>query len=220
MQRYALAAAILAACTGGACATDLIHPAPEDVSVPAWHHVDWTGFYVGGHAGFGSSTSDLFVTAVSVTGVQEGKGQFGGAQLGYDHQFGNVVIGIQTDFAWSDVKVPEAGGGEADWLRWFGTTTLKLGYAVDQGLIYGKAGVSYGRASGYNGPLDDEVTQTHVGWTVGAGAEYALTERFSVFAEYTYLDLGQENYVFPTFPFLVEVDMTVETIKGGVNVRF
>ena len=70
MQRYALAAAILAACTGGACATDLIHPAPEDVSVPAWHHVDWTGFYVGGHAGFGSSTCTRFPNASIVNFFQ------------------------------------------------------------------------------------------------------------------------------------------------------
>jgi outer membrane immunogenic protein len=78
----------------------------------------------------------------------------------------------------------EPSGGEADWLRRFGATTAKLGLAGERVLVYGKAGVSYGRASGYNGPLDNEVTRTHVGWAAGAGAEYAVTERITAFAEY------------------------------------
>jgi outer membrane immunogenic protein len=32
-----------------------------------------------------------------------------------------------------------------------------------------------------------------VGWTLGAGAEYALTSSVSIRAEYLYLDLGKSN---------------------------
>jgi outer membrane immunogenic protein len=52
------------------------------------------------------------------------------------------VIGVQTDFSWSDVEAEEPCGGEADEIHWFGTTTAKLGYALDRLLLYGKTGVS------------------------------------------------------------------------------
>ena len=32
-----------------------------------------------------------------------------------------------------------------------------------------------------------------MGWTLGAGAEYALTSSISIRAEYLYLDLGKSN---------------------------
>jgi opacity protein-like surface antigen len=52
------------------------------------------------------------------------------------------------------------------------------------------------------------------------GAEFAITHRITVFAEYNHLDLGEQDYVFPTAPGLVEADTTLQTFKGGVNVRF
>jgi outer membrane immunogenic protein len=59
-----------------------------------------------------------------------------------------------------------------------------------------------------------------VGWTAGAGAEFAITRRITVFAEYSHLDLGEQDYVFPTLPGLVEADTALQTFKAGVNVRF
>ena len=38
--------------------------------------------------------------------------------------------------------------------------------------------------------------QDHLGWAAGGGFEYALNNRWSIKAEYLYLDLGSENYTF------------------------
>jgi outer membrane immunogenic protein len=220
MLRLFLISTTLAALVGEASAADLPATTPAEIVVanPVVH--DWTGIYGGVHAGRGWSETDLFAPAVGFAAEQDAEGGLAGGQFGYDRQIGNFVIGLQTDFAWSGVEADEPGGGEPDRLHWFGTTTLRLGYAIERLLVYGKGGVSYGRASGYNGPLDDEVTETHVGWAVGGGIEYAISRHMSVFAEYNHLDLGEQDYVFPTLPGLVEVDMTLQTIKAGANYRF
>jgi len=220
MRRLMIASAAVAAFTGGAAAADLVVEPPVETAVAAPGVYDWTGVYGGAHVGYGWSSIDLFAPAVPLSIDEDGEGMIAGGQIGFDYQIGNIVLGLQTDIAWSDVEVDEPGGGEGDRLHWLGTTTARLGYAVDRFLVYGKGGLAYGEASGYNGPLDDEVTETHLGWVAGGGGEYAVTDHVSLFAEYNYVDLGEEDYVFPTAPGLVEADITLQTVKAGVNLRF
>ncbi|MEO6464407.1 MAG: porin family protein, partial [Pyrinomonadaceae bacterium] len=74
---------------------------------------DWTGFYVGGHAGItvgrtGVNTSTVFSpsgyfdpmspAAVNAAGSQtiESNGFNGGGQAGYNKQFGRFVVGAEA----------------------------------------------------------------------------------------------------------------------------
>jgi opacity protein-like surface antigen len=63
---------------------------------------DWTGFYIGGHAGgewatrAGSVNGDFFDLM-----KQNMSGALGGVQLGYNHQFGHVVLGAELSGSWS-----------------------------------------------------------------------------------------------------------------------
>jgi len=58
-----------------------------------------------------------------------------------------------------------------------------------------------------------------VGWTAGAGAEYAITHRWSMKVEYLYYDLGDEsataNPAIPNPPFQVKYNWqsTAQTVK-------
>jgi outer membrane immunogenic protein len=91
-------------------------------------------------------------------------------------------------------------------LDWLGLATLRAGALLGdrhQMLAYAKGGAAFSDGGG-GGDCDvnpagsiDECTfdddgddDWNVGWTIGAGLEYKLTQNFSLGAEYLYVDLG------------------------------
>lgn len=116
-------AAMLAVAAMPAGAADLpvrIAPAPVYAPVPVY---TWSGFYVGGHAGYGWSHFDFRdpsakITAPGLLGVLpggtlslglplarefDGDGFVGGAQAGVNAQVGALVVGMEGDFSWTDL---------------------------------------------------------------------------------------------------------------------
>ncbi len=86
-----------------------------------------------------------------------------------------------------------------------GSIRGKLGIAWDRVLIYATGGVAFG---GFNTNVNiadsgaitgapffanGSVSTTRVGWTVGGGLQYAITDNWWVFAEYRYTDWGTIN---------------------------
>jgi len=80
------------------------------------------------------------------------------------------------------------------------TVRGRAGIAFDRSLIYVTGGVAFGElkttdTTGF--PLlyiDTTTATTHrTGWTLGAGAEHAFNNNWSVKAEYLYVDLGTVN---------------------------
>ena len=53
-----------------------------------------------------------------------------------------------------------------------------------------------------------------LGWTAGAGLEYAFNQDWSAKIEYLYVDLGSDILV------LDDVKLSAHLIRGGVNLRF
>lgn len=93
------------------------------------------------------------------------------------------------------------GGHSANY---YGTVRARLGYAIDRALIYATGGLAWtGSDSGSNvafwhnqvAPLVGTPTAiftrnsdtAHFGWTLGAGVEYAITNNWTVRAEYLYI---------------------------------
>ena len=56
--------------------------------------------------------------------------------------------------------------------------------------------------------MDLSGSKTKVGWTAGAGVEYAVTQNFTVKAEYLYVDLGDVT---------ANVSGGVGTINAGIT---
>ena len=91
---------------GPACAADLPLKAPVYKAV-----YDWTGFYVGGHVGYGNGSFGPGTNPLPAQGVflpDSVTGLIGGYQLGYNRQFANhVVLGIEADATFgSPLDVP------------------------------------------------------------------------------------------------------------------
>jgi outer membrane immunogenic protein len=222
IRLFALASAsVLALGVVGAQAADLTYePAPVVEAAPA--AFNWTGFYLGVHAGAAITDFDFSSPQNLGPGFSDDNtGFIGGVQAGYNWQFDNIVIGAQTDFAYTSTKVTLDGiGGQSaeQKLEWLGSTTARVGYAFDNLLVYGKGGVAYGQSKfelSAPGVSFDE-SQWHVGWTAGVGAEYAFTQNITGLLEYNYVDLGSETYAFDT----ISTDLTSNVIKAGVNYKF
>ena len=116
LSLLSIAAAI--ALTQIASAADLPRKAPAYTAPPP-PVFSWTGFYVGGNAGWGwlRDSGETFCinpagilngpgcNAQTATGDQiRGDGFIGGAQAGYNWQINNWVLGVEADFQGADIK--------------------------------------------------------------------------------------------------------------------
>ena len=72
-----------------------------DLGPPAKAPYDWTGFYIGGHFGYGDASFGPGTDPLPEQGVflpHSATGLVGGYQLGYNRQLANrVVLGIEAD---------------------------------------------------------------------------------------------------------------------------
>ena len=220
MKRLFLALASLAALTGSAAAADLSRPAPQPyykaaVAAPVYN---WTGFYIGinGGGGFGRSDWDR-------TGGFNLSGGLVGGTLGYNYQVGQAVFGVEGDIDWANINgttnsACALGCKTGD--DWLGTARGRLGYAADRFMPFITGGAAFGdiktSTPGFAG-----ATQTNVGWTVGAGLEFAIAQNWTAKAEYLYVDLGKFNCGLSCGVTVTDnVSFTTNLVRAGVNYRF
>ena len=152
----------------------------------------WTGFYAGVNAGYGWGT-------ISSGGVSDTmKGFIGGGQLGYNWQIGSFVLGAEGDIQYSAQKRTEsvtiAGvtvTGEEK-IPYFGTARGRVGYAFDSFMVYATGGAAWLNFKTSLSALGVTVSSetTKMGWTAGGGIEWMIMPRWSVKAEYLYMDAG------------------------------
>ena len=219
-MKFIIAAAAVALLSTSAFAADAVFasdPVPAAVAqAPAYA---WSGAYVGLNAGYGfgkakDNYTDFVDADDSFIGSVTGNGFIGGVQAGYNWQSGAVIYGVETDLQYSSVKADDEG----DFVKveWFGSTRGRLGYLPAERLMaYATAGVAYGKMSA--DPLD--ASKTRIGWTVGAGVEYALDNNWSLKTEYLYTDLGKWT-AFEWEGGRDELSFNFHTIRAGLNYKF
>lgn len=164
--------------------------------------MSWTGFYIGANAGWGWGSS----------GSYSPSGFVGGLQAGYNWQFAGspFVVGIETDFNWTGLS----DGAFSN--TYIGTVRARAGFAFERIMAYGTLGFAYGQGQYEVWGLSNSQTQT--GWTIGAGAEYALDRNWSARAEYLYVDLGSSTYSSVVGPASLGFDGNI--LRAGMNYRF
>jgi outer membrane immunogenic protein len=214
-------------------AADLpMRPAPAPVAPVAYAPpvYNWSGFYIGGHIGGGFENSSWTDPFTGVNDTFNNSGFLGGAQVGVNTQFNWLVLGLEGDFSWTSAIKGTGTDSGLDSIttspQWTSTVTGRIGAAFDRLLVYGKGGLAI--ADGKSTLTDptgasSTVTLTRFGWTAGAGLEYALTDNWSVRAEYDYLGFGSKQLNFTT-PLLGTVsskaDLNVQEVKAGFDYKF
>lgn len=205
MRRFLLAGTAAALTAGAAFAADFPRgPAPYYDNYTSPTAYSWAGWYAGVNLGYEWAKVD--------GSLGNPRGIFGGLGGGYNWQSGQFVFGGETDLDFSG-----ADDTFAPWKfsnPWFGTTRARFGYAMNNILVFGTAGLSYGdlkvdRSGAYE-------THTGVGWTAGAGMEVGLTRNWSAKVEYLYMDLGNRSFGLTGN----DLDLRASTLRFGVNYRF
>ncbi len=237
MRKTLATALLIAGTTASAYAADLPSRTAPVYAPPPLPFFTWTGGYFGVNAGYAFNNESRFRTSNGtsnellggavvggnrpISAKTSSDGFTGGAQIGYNYQFGagnGVVVGLEADAMYTDVDRTNnylVGGSftrlhsDTDFL---GTVRGRLGYAFDRFLVYGTGGFAYGdvtnkarffipgtASTAYFG--SQSAIQT--GYAYGGGIEYALpTDSFFNFfrssavtikAEYLHYDLGDRT---------------------------
>lgn len=149
----------------GAQAADLPRKAPIAAPIVAPMY-NWTGFYVGVHAGYGWSDIDAATTflptpaafgADNFTYGYDADGFLAGGQIGFNYQIANWLLGIEADISWADINggatvapmtflgAPLAGSFHTSSfdMNWFGTLRGRLGFTANQLLVYVTGGLAF-----------------------------------------------------------------------------
>jgi outer membrane immunogenic protein len=207
----------------------------------------WTGFYAGLHIGGAWGNGSWTDPFTGYPDSPRGSGVLGGLQLGVNSQWDWLVLGLEADIGFTDLKASDTdakGFNHSIESNWLSTGTARIGYATGPWLLYAKGGVAIGdernivtTPAGISaaGPL---WSSFRVGWTVGGGVEYALTHNWSARVEYDYIDFNNVNTVPQNAPFLTlpftppatapftnlpasaNVNWTIQRVVGAVNYRF
>lgn len=235
---------------------------------------DWTGGYVGGHAGLSWGQNRFYdVIGGQDTGEFSSSGYLGGIQGGYNWQIDQWVFGGEAEGSASHLRngqfgnacglnqfgVPSFGFTGSCCFSQLGTTVFcgpaspgfglgglgfgfgggfgarvealglfsgRVGYSVDRTLLFGKGGAALAHVKyvvNVPGVVSETPTAQRLGWIIGAGVEHALTEHWSIKAEYNYIDLGTDRVDVTSasgVTFSQDQSLQMQVAKIGLNYRF
>jgi len=205
--RLGLTAGLLIGCgTGAVLSADL--PVKAVPMAPAFYN--WSGIYVGAHAGYGMGMKDWITNSFDY----DVRGFLGGGQIGINQQIGNWVIGIEADASWAGINGSQTltlGGPLLGLLISSSATTNvdriatvagRLGLAQDRWLVYLKGGAAWVHenhaitglqtltvpgAAAVTATLAATGSENRLGPMIGFGAEHALWGNWSFKSEYNFI---------------------------------
>jgi len=198
---------------------------PTKAKVAAAH--DWSGFYLGGHFGYSRGNFDLSSDTNST-------GSFGalhsGVQAGYNYMLSSHwLIGVEADMSFPNflqtddivwTKPAMNNTTVTEKLDYIGRLRGRAGYSFNRLLLYGTAGYSWSQARFIQvpGSLSDEekILRTRSGWTVGVGAELALSPGWSARLEYLHDQFAAMNATFLSGT-RVESKFDLHSLRVGLN---
>lgn len=212
MNKISLAAlGLLALASVPGYAADL--PAAHAYKAPAMPapSYDWSGFYAGINAGGSSGpscwTNSFALGVPTIPSASEGcakdTGALLGGQLGYRFQFRNLVVGVEAQGDWADMR-----GQNASFLLTgplpinqvtnqvqtdaLGLFTGQVGYAWNNVLWFAKGGAAvttfkYSGLVTVTNSVFDQGSDSRWAPTVGTGIEIGFAPNWSVGAELDYV---------------------------------
>jgi outer membrane immunogenic protein len=236
MKKFLFGTLGFVALAAPAVAADLpaqTYKAPPPMLAPMYY---WTGFYIGGNGGYGSSRNCWGIVPVAGTIIPDGcntaSGGVIGGQIGYRWQTGPAVFGFEAQGDWaslrsSRVSLFDPTLTDRSKVDSFGLFTGQIGYAWNAALLYVKGGaaVTSNHFDQFNalGVVNFEST-TRWGGTVGVGLEYGFAPNWSVGVEYDHLFMGTANNSFSVpagaAAILNQISQDVDLVTLRVNYKF
>jgi opacity protein-like surface antigen len=168
-------------------AADLVfEPEPGVVEASSGN---WDGVFIGAFGGYawGTATSPVDFDL---------NGYLLGVNAGANFTLGSgIVAGIVGDLAWSNVDddhvfLPPSGFD----VNWIGSVRGRVGYDAGAFMPYLTAGVAFANATLTDIGGGEVGTNTHLGWTLGAGLEVKATDNLSLDLAYRYSDYAAASY--------------------------
>jgi outer membrane immunogenic protein len=209
--------------------------APAPVMVAMY---DWSGFYIGGNGGYGTSRNCWGFVPVAGAVIPDGchnqSGGILGGQAGYRWQGGPFVFGLEAQGDWASLRSSHVSLvnpllTDTSKVTGLGLFTGQIGYAWNAALLYVKGGaavtsnniqqVTTAGAFGVN-----LATSTRWGGTIGVGFEYGFAPNWSTGIEYDHLFMGTANNSFsvPAGAAAVvnQISQSVDMVTLRVNYKF
>lgn len=275
--------------SASAAAADLAVPITTMPPNPFPPVFTWTGPYAGVNLGYAAgrphtrvswagwpdtvTPNAVFLNESGLRATKKHKSSFtGGGQLGYNYQWGSMILGLEADLnsighrrsvattaSYQDAASGQstdtaARGGQA--LHWFATVRPRLGWAFGERLmVYGTGGLAVARASqriegvvrttaavdpaadpagavptavtSHFGVVGKNGSGYRLGWALGAGAEYAVTDNLALKGEFLHVNVRGRSHVAASqepatlgVAFVSRNSTVFQVIKAGVNYRF
>lgn len=214
----------LFALDGHAIAADMPVKAPPVQSI-----FDWTGLYIGAHAGFSRGSSNAVLTDPA-TGATSNvfDGMIGGVQAGYNYRLpSGLLLGVEADFTFPNYltsnsvvsSLATARSDVAEQWDYVATARGRIGYAAGPWLAYATGGLAFAGERFLNTPAignDEKILNTRLGWAAGGGVEYALAPHWSVRLEYLYSRFGKADISFPSGTHYAST-LDFQALRVGLN---
>jgi outer membrane immunogenic protein len=186
----------------------------------------------------------------------------GGGQIGVNSQWQNLVVGLEQDIQYLGLNIsqnvgavglaPIAGANPTLFVfqnnidsRWLATTRLRMGYAINNLLIYGTGGIAFGQQN-YSQTYAATVTLPAVpanlvfntagvpssnritaGFAAGGGGEWKFAPNLSARLEYLYIDLNNSDDVLSAlspplsaFSATSHSHVRASILRAGLNYQF
>jgi outer membrane immunogenic protein len=185
---------------------------PLKAPAPAAAFIDWSGIYVGAHAGYGGGMKDWFQADLDFPA----RGFLAGGQAGINKQIASFVFGLELDGSWANITgsrtssfgnpgppfgvfSTNSGTSGIDGLV---TVAGRAGLTADRWFVFARGGAAGAWERHFNnttstffGPASTATDAAEFRWgsLVGFGAEYALDGHWSVTAEYDHMDFGTKT---------------------------
>ena len=233
-MKSAISCSAAAALLAGALAAPCIAHAQTD---------DWTGPYLG-VTGVYAFTNGAIINDYDQDGLLIYSSQrhfeqaFGGVRAGYNFALtGNLVLGVESDLLFSDGKnapaaalenrLPSATADRYALTSLWGAR-MRLGVPAGAFLPYLSAGIAAGHFStGWDSvPADAFLGRgsgTAIGYSLGAGVEYAVAPNWRVHAGYRFADFGTSRIMVREadgFTTVFDAELQTHVIVFGVTYAF
>lgn len=162
----------------------------------------WSGFYAGAVIGFGSGSVEQTNTFASLENTVDVDGVVGGVFAGYNEQHGSLIYGIEVDAMISGIEgtLPARPGrtcysGLPDCHQSIqGIYSARARLGVDMGDVFPfvTAGIAGAEIVEDTGNTFTDVEGFEFGWVAGLGADYRVSEDFSLRADFLFMDFPSQ----------------------------